>query len=170
MAAIPTASRGVVPQNTGFDPIPAVDEYNDPTVLNVEVEKVELREIAAAYREKFNIEATHEFNITFLILDGPYKKRKIWGNAQALWYEGNCRLRLWTQAILGVDSFPEDYEFDSDHIIGHKCRVTVKNYNKKDGSVGEAVADVRPSRPAAGVSASAPVQSSLGVDDTEEPF
>lgn len=169
MATIPSGSVGVKPANTGFDPIPAVDEYSDPTILNVEVEKVELREINAAYREKFNIEATHEFNITFVIQDGPYKNRKIWGNAQALWYEGNCRLRLWAQAILGVDDFPEDYEFDSDHIVGHRCRVTVKNYTKKDGTVGESVADVRPARPTSGATA-APVQGSLAANDDEEPF
>lgn len=166
MATIPASSRGIAPQQRDFKPIPAVDDYNDPTVLNVEVTKVELREINEQYRQKYNIEATHEFNITFKVLDGEFKNRLIWGNAQALWYEGNCRLRLWAQAILGVDDFPADYEFDSDHIVGHKCRVTVKNYTKKDGSMGEAVADVRPARPApAGVGAT---QSTL--DDIEEPF
>lgn len=162
MATIPQSSQGVVPQQKQFDPIPAVDEFNDPTVLNVEVEACDLREINAAFREKYNVEATHEFNFKFRVQDGKFKNRVVWGNAQALWFDGNCRLRHWTKAILGVDEFPEGYEFDSDHVIGQTCRVTIKNYNKKDGSIGESVAEVRPTRPDATVAA--------GIDTDEEPF
>jgi len=163
MASIPQASQGLVPQQKAFDPIPAVDQYGDPTVLNVEVEECDLREINADFREKYNVEATHEFNFKFKVVDGEFKNRRVWGNAQALWFDGNCRLRLWTKAILGVEDFPEGYEFDSDHVVGQTCRVTVKNYKKKDGSTGESVADVRPTRPGATVAAGT-------LDDGLEPF
>jgi hypothetical protein len=165
MATIPTSAKGIVPKTQDFKPIPANDEYGDPTVLNVEVEGCDLREINEDFRKKYNVEATHEFSFKFKVIDGEFRNRRVWGNAQALWYEGNCRLRLWTKAILGVDDFPPDYQFDSDHVIGHSCRVTIKNYKKRDGSLGESVLDVRPVRPDANVASG----STSNVDEYE-PF
>jgi hypothetical protein len=43
---------------------------------------------------------------------------------------------------MGVDRLPSDYEFDTDHFPGLTCRVLVKNFNKRDGSVGDGVQDV----------------------------
>jgi hypothetical protein len=170
MAGIPASARDFKPAEKAFDPIPEVDDFGDPTVLNVEVEKVTLRAIDESFRSKYNIEATHEFNFQFKVLDGDYKNRKIWGNAQALWYEGNCRLRLWAQAIMGVETFPDDYEFDSEHLVGQKCRVTVKNYNKKDGTKGESVGEVRRARPTADATAAPTTSRQQIIAGEEDPF
>lgn len=142
-----------------YDPIPEVDQYRTPTILKVEVEDVKLQDINPAFREKYDIEATHEFNFRFKVLEGDFKNRKVWANAHALWHDGkNCRLRLWAQEIMGVDEFPEGYVFNSDHLVGQNCRITIKNYNKRDGSVGETAADVLRAIPEAGATA-APVPS-----------
>jgi hypothetical protein len=152
MAVIPAAPPGTVPrEKKAFEPIPAQDQYKTPTILPVEVLECKLQPINADFREKYDIEATHEFNFRFKVLEGDFKNRNVWANAHALWHDGaNCRLRLWAQAIMGVDAFPEGYVFDSDHLVGQTCRITIKNYNKKDGSVGETAADVLPSIPGIG--------------------
>lgn len=153
MVGIPTPPPGteapVQQEERAFETIPATDDYHTPTILNVEVEKIDLREIKAEIREKWNIRATHEFNFRFRVLDGKYARRLIFGAVKADWYDKpSCKLRNWAQEILGVDGFPEGYQFDSDHLLGQRCRVTVRNYNRKDGSTGESVADVMRATPA----------------------
>ena len=174
MATIPASSQTApaAPQEQRkFEPIPAVDEYKTPTILVVEVEKVTLRELKEEFREKFNIEPTHEFNFQFKVLDGNFKNRKVWGSAHATWHDGsNCRLRIWSQEIMGVNSFPEGYEFDSDHLVGQVCRVTIKNYTKGDGSLGESVADVLRAVPGQQAPTSVPVGSTKPAELDYEPF
>lgn len=185
MPGIPARPEGaavIEREKTDFPTIPATDEYRTPTILNVEVEKVELRPLREEFRLKYNIEATHEFNFRFRVQDGPFAKRVVFGSAKAEWDDGpGCRLRLWAQEIMGVTSFPADYEFNSDHLVGQRCRITIKNYTKKDGSQGESAADVLraiPTSAANGVVASQPQQqfmpgtgsNSTVHDDDLEPF
>jgi hypothetical protein len=185
MPGIPTPPEGaavIERQKTDFPTIPATDEYRTPTILNVEVEDVQLRPLREDFRLKYNVEATHEFNFRFRVQDGPFAKRVVFGSAKAEWDDGpGCRLRLWAQEIMGVDAFPTDYEFDSDHLVGQNCRITIKNYTKKDGSIGESAADVLraiPTSAAQGVVPSMQQQqqfmpgTGLGAvpDDEYEPF
>ena len=185
MPGIPAPPEGaavIERQKTDFPTIPATDEYRTPTILNVEVEDCQLRPLREDFRQKYNIAATHEFNFRFRVQDGPYAKRVVFGSAKAEWDDGpGCRLRLWAQEIMGVDSFPADYQFDSDHLIGQRCRITIKNYPKRDGSTGESAADVLRAVPTSAADSIVPSQpqqqqfmpgTGLGavVNDTEEPF
>jgi|JI10StandDraft_1071094.scaffolds.fasta_scaffold843637_1 hypothetical protein len=167
MAVIPPSTA---PKRT-FDPIPAVDEYKTPVILPVEVVSVTLRDINPAFRERYNIEAEQEFNLRFKVVDGPFKNRNIFGTAQAIWHDGaSCRLRVWAQEILGVNEFDPNYVFDSDHLVGKLCRVTVKNYQKKDGTVGDSVADVMRADPALLSKADAPESTSLSPQSAQAAF
>lgn len=185
MPGIPTPPEGaavIERKKTDFPTIPATDEYRTPTILNVVVEDVQLRPLREDFRLKYNVEATHEFNFRFRVQDGPYAKRVVFGSAKAEWDDGpGCRLRLWAQEIMGVDSFPADYEFNSDHLVGQACRITIKNYNKRDGSTGESAADVLRAVPfsaADGVVPTQPQQQQFmpgtnpvtTINEDEEPF
>ena len=120
-----------------FDPIP------EGSIVDVEVVSVELRDLNPEFRAKFKIKETQEVSFRFKVISGDFKNRNLWGNAKPIFNDAdNCRLRLWTQEILGVDRLPADYEFDTDHFPGMKCRVLVKNYAKRDGSTGDGVQDV----------------------------
>lgn len=153
MVGIPTPPPGTEApeqqEDRVYETIPAQDEYHTPTILNVEVEEIKLREIKPEIRQKWNIRATHEFNIRFRVLDGKYARRLVFGSVKADWYpKPSCKLRNWAMEILGVDTFPEEYAFDSDHLLGQRCRVTIRNYTRADGSTGESVQDVWRATPA----------------------
>jgi hypothetical protein len=137
----PTQETGGFPsqpeRKRTFDPIP------EGTIVDVEVVSVELRDLNPEFRAKYKIKETQEVSFRFRVTGGEYAKRNLWGNAKPILDDSdNCRLRLWTQEILGVDRLPADFEFDTDDFTGLTCRVLVKNYNKRDGSVGDGVQDV----------------------------
>jgi len=136
-----SADRGGFPdqpqKKRTFDPIP------EGKVVNVEVVAVELRDINPEFRAKYKIKDTQEVSFRFKVIDGDFKNRNLWGNAKPIWNDAdNCRLRLWTQEIFGVDRMPEGYEFDTDDFTGMKARVVVRNFSKRDGTVGDGVQDV----------------------------
>lgn len=125
------------PRKRTFDPIP------EGEIVDVEVVEVEIRDINPEFRAKYKIKEDKEISFRFKVISGNYKNRNLWGNAKPYWNDSdNCRLRLWTQEIFGVDRMPEGYEFDTDDFPGMKARVVVRNYQKRDGSTGDGVQDV----------------------------
>lgn len=122
--------RPVVPENT---------------ILDVVVEKCELRELNEDFRQKFKIRDTHEVNFTFLVEGGPYNDLKLWGSAKPYINDSdNCRLRIWAKEIMGVDELPDGFaeNFDTDDLQGLRCRILVKEYTKANGARGNKVAEV----------------------------
>ena len=120
-----------------FDPIP------EGSVVDVEVVEVEIRDINPEFKAKYKIKDDKEISFRFKVTSGDFKNRNLWGNAKPYWNDAdNCRLRIWTQEIFGVDRMPEGYEFDTDDFPGMKARVVVRNYQKRDGSTGDGVQDV----------------------------
>ena len=136
----PEQSRGFADQpqkKRSFDPIP------EGEIVDVEVVAVEIREINPEFKAKYKIKEDQEISFRFKVTAGNFKNRNLWGNAKPLWNDSdNCRLRLWTQEIFGVDRMPEGYEFDTDDFTGMRARVVVRNYTKRDGSIGDGVQDV----------------------------
>ena len=120
-----------------FDPIP------EGEIVDVEVVDVEIRDLNPEFRAKYKIKEEQEISFRFKVISGDYKNRNLWGNAKPIWNDAdNCRLRLWTQEIFGVDRMPEGYEFDTDDFTSMRARVVVRNYTKRDGSTGDGVQDV----------------------------
>jgi len=78
-----------------------------------------------------------------------FQNQWLWGTAKPyLDNSDGCRLRLWLQAIYGIDRLPEDYSLkvnDANQIpdlLGLRCRVLVRNKAKKDGTLAHSVKDV----------------------------
>ncbi len=126
-----------------------------PNILECEVVKVEEREKPEwAIRDP---EVTTEISFRFRVISGDYEKRNLWGNAAPFFnFSPKCRLRLWVQAILGVDELPEGYQLNLEELAGKRCRVTVGNRTNKDDVVKDFAQDVYPAAKA--------------VNTEEEPF
>ena len=140
-----------------FDPIPANE------IVPVEVVEVEIRDIPEHIRSQYKIQDKQEVSFHFKVVDGPYKNRHLWGNAKPRWDNSpDCRLRVWTQEILGEDSLPDEYQFDTDTLQGLQARVLVRNRIAKDNSVKDGVGDVMRSL--------TPTASGVTVTDVEDYF
>ena len=91
-------------------------------------------------------------NFAFKVDDPDYpefQNQWLWGTAKPyLDNSDGCRLRLWLQAIYGIDRLPEDYSLkvnDANQIpdlLGLRCRVLVRNKAKSDGTLAHSVKDV----------------------------
>ena len=122
------------------------------TVVECEVTRCEIRELNPEFRAKYNIQDEVEVNFAFKVDDPDYpefQNQWLWGTAKPyLDNSDGCRLRLWLQAIYGIDRLPEDYSLkvnDANHIpdlLGLRCRVLVRNKAKSDGTLAHSVKDV----------------------------
>ncbi|NBR22244.1 MAG: hypothetical protein EBU08_00335 [Micrococcales bacterium] len=138
MAKLPVSAGNTISSDGDrkFDPIP------ENRLVDVVVENCEIREYAEEFRKQYNVKDTHEVSFKFRVQGGEFDNRVLWGSAKPYFEGDGSRLRLWTKEILGLDNFPADYEFDTDHLIGLPARVLVTNYKKRDGTVGDKVKDV----------------------------
>lgn len=147
MAQIPltnSAPAQQAPQQQGFPQkkreFPVIP---DETIVNAEVVAVELRDLNPEFRAKYKIKETQEVSFRFRVTDGEYKGLNVWGNAKPIFDSSpECRLRIWTQEILGMDSLPEGFVFDTEDLAGLNTRILVTKYSKRDGSEGNRVKDV----------------------------
>lgn len=143
MAQIPMTTA--TPQQESFDgakkDFPVIP---DDTVVNVEVVSVELRDFPEEFRRKYDVKDKQEVSFRFRITDGDFKGQNLWGSARPVFDDSDqCRLRLWTQEILGVDKLPDGYVFDTDDFADATCRVLVSERRRKsDGKFVNRVKDV----------------------------
>lgn len=80
------------------------------------------------------------WNLEFTILtEGEYKGMKVWGKVSAVLSPGN-KLDRWLQAM-GITTLEIGEEFDSDEVIGRKCKVVIKN-NKSGDKIYSNVDDI----------------------------
>lgn len=71
--------------------------------------------------------------------EGQWNNRVLWGNTPTTFSSHpDCKLRVWVQEILGLDSLnpDDDFSFDTDHLVNMPVNIVVGNRNKKtvDGS------------------------------------
>jgi len=131
MAGLPTApagSTGGLP-NGGKRSFPVIP---DGRILNVEVEICEVRPFDEAFRKKYEVEDTHEVSFRFRVQDGEFEKRVLFGSTSPYCEEGS-KLYDWSKEIMGKDSLPEGYVWDSDQLTGLRCRIQVKEHTKQNG-------------------------------------
>ncbi len=72
-------------------------------------------------------EVSFKFKITE---NGPYSGSWVWGSTSTLFStHPNCKLRLWTEEILGVDEgLPVDFSLNTEDLVGQNVRVIIANY------------------------------------------
>ena len=144
MVQIPTSqtqeTQSSFPDSAAKKEFPIIP--ND-SIVNVEVVECELRDFSEDFRAQYGVKDKQEVSFRFRVTDGDYKGLNIWGSAKPIFDSSdNCRLRIWTQEILGVDKLPEGFVFDTDDLVGMNTRVLVSEYRKKKGGLGNRVKDV----------------------------
>lgn len=81
-----------------------------------------------------------EFRITE---EGEWKSRRVWGETPVTFNShSDCKLRFWVQELLGEDSLPGGFKFDTDMLEGIACRIAIANRTNKTGKVREYATDV----------------------------
>lgn len=138
MATLPASTQTSVPQGTKPERALIIENIY-PAV----VDGCELRPYSDEFRQKFNIQDTHEISFKFRIVGGEFDGRWVWAGANARWEESDgCRLFAWTKEILGVDTLPPGFVFDTDNLVNLSCRIHVQQYVKADGKLGNKVKNV----------------------------
>ena len=141
-SAAPAAGGGTT-EKKDFPVIPK------DTVLDVEIKRCELRQVDKA-RTPWK---TADQEVVFAFEsrnEGEFKKRWLWLDVPAVLDNSpNCKLRLYLQSILGIDSlaeaFPGGLDFDPDDYVGMDCQVRVGTYfSKKKQTIENCVDDVLP--------------------------
>jgi hypothetical protein len=103
-------------------------------ILNAEVSAVEVKE--TPFDDERNPgQKQKQVSFKFLISDGPHQGRILWGNTSTIFNDNeNCKLRQWVQAILGQDTLPVGFKFDTETLLGLPVRVVVGNRGKKNAN------------------------------------
>lgn len=114
-------------------------------VVAVEVARVQHRALDEEFRRKYNVKDTHKVSFAFKVLEGPGKGKWLWADAKPYFNSSdNCRLRIWVEAILGVDGLPDGFSLDFDEndgrcrdLEGLEARVLVQHRQAKAGTPDE---------------------------------
>ncbi len=61
-------------------------------------------------------------------------------------FSAKSKLYAWARAAFGGRAIPEDWDFDSDKILGRMVRLVVVTQSKEGGETYNKIADVRPAR------------------------
>jgi hypothetical protein len=73
-------------------------------------------------------EEMERVEFAFKIVDGEFRNRRVWGDTSTAFVDHpECKLRAWTQEIMGVD-LPKGFKLDTDALVGSRCRVRVDAY------------------------------------------
>lgn len=93
-----------------------------------------------------------EFKFTLQDPGGPHDGSNLWGETGLRFNtHPDCRLRNWTQALLGQD-LPAGFNLDLDMLLNQEARLVIgyKEYKKNDGTDGKRnfVKDLLPTKAA----------------------
>lgn len=118
-----------------FDPIP------ENEIVIAEIIDLSLEEKPVRWRS--SPEDTHNVSWHFVVTEGKYAKRHLWGKTPTYFSESpKCKLRIWAQEALGLSSWPEGQELDTDVLAGKQVRLLVGNRYKQDNTLTDFVKDV----------------------------
>jgi len=106
------------------------NEVLEAEILDVEVKDSFFWNDVDDHSQGKQKEVSFKFNITE---DGKYKGVWVWGSTSTIFNtHPNCKLRLWTEEILGVDEgLPVDFSLNTDDLEGQSVRVIISNYYSK---------------------------------------
>lgn len=120
-----------------FKPIP------DGDILEAEVVNCEHRE--TPFDDENNPgQKKKEVSFRFKVTDeGEYNGRTVFGSTPVTFTSHpDCKLRVWVQELLGMDSLPGGFRFDTDTLIGLPCRIAVGAKEREGKSTRNYVMDV----------------------------
>lgn len=143
----------------------------DGTIVNAEVLSITKKPMP--YKDEKTGEFVVRVEWEFKIVDDPEYSGRLWGNTSTKFTtHPDCRMRAWVSEILGADVLPKDFRFNTDTLVGQKCRVVVEVYEffdkkKNAQQFRNRVQDVIRKQNAY---AGAPVGGSMLPVDDEEPF
>lgn len=111
---------------------PVIDEG---TILEAEITKVQ--KIVKPFKDDDgNPVVRVEFS--FKIVDEKYTGKFLWGETPTTFTtHPDCKMRAWVQEILAVNELAKDFKFDTDSIVGSRCRVVVGLREWADKTTGE---------------------------------
>ena len=100
------------------------EPFEDGMVIEAEVLGVEQK------TKKIRGDELERIEFAFKIVDpqGKYNNRRVWGDTSTSFVDHpECKLRAWTQEIMGVD-LPKGFKLNTDDLIGSRCRVAITTY------------------------------------------
>lgn len=113
------------------------------TVLEAEVDKVEERETPFWIDQNDESKGKQrQVSFKFRITDAEHSGRVLFGNTPTTFSNHpDCKLRVWVQEILGVDTLPLGFKLDLSQLEGAPIKVVVGNRSKKAADGSEVVKD-----------------------------
>jgi hypothetical protein len=179
MATIQMKSSSDVEEYSEREPIP------DRSVFEAEILSIDLRDTPFDDEHSDVPRKKQQFNFKLNITEeGPFLNRYVWGSVGE-WFSDDprCRMTQWVRAILDTDILPADFAFDTEDLVGEKCRVVIGSKKRATSVEGKPdmlnfVQEIRPSKgvPAnsVAVQASTPVanqpSNAPAYNPDEEPF
>jgi hypothetical protein len=164
------------------DTYPEREPIPDRSVFEAEVLEITLRDTPFDDEHSDVPRKKQQFNFKLNITEeGAFKDRFVWGSVSE-WFSDDprCKMTQWVRAILDEDILPADFAFDTDDLVGEKCRVIVGAKARANPAEGKSaiinfVQEIRPSKgvPAGSVAAqgSKPVSNEPpAYNPDEEPF
>ncbi len=105
-----------------------VEEYStipDGEIVRAEVAKCEERESIFDDDNNPGVKK-REVSFMFTIMEGEYVGRKVFGSTPTTFTtHPDCKLRVWVQELLGEDSLPSGFRFNTTMLEGLPCRLVV---------------------------------------------
>lgn len=121
-------------------PVYKSEPFSDkPTVpediYELEVDSIEEIERTFGTNEDGSPKVNKRVAFRFAIQDpGPYQGQVVRGETPANFVpDDRCKLWNWAQEIL-AKRFPPDYELNTDHLVGKRCRGLVSVKERRDGN------------------------------------
>lgn len=121
-----------------FEVIPA------DTILEVEVVNCELKETPFLVDDNDPSKGKKEqISFRFKVTEpGEWSGRTLFGNTPTTFTSHpDCKLRAWVQELLGMNTLPAGFEFDTENLIGLTAKAIVGNRARKAADGTEVLKD-----------------------------
>lgn len=83
-----------------------------------------------------------QVSFRFRLTDGEYANRVLFGNTPTTFStHPDCKLRVWVQEILAVETLPDNFSFDTDDLVNMTVKVVVGNRTRKAADGTDVVKD-----------------------------
>lgn len=121
---------------------PEFDVIPDGEILNAIVDNCEQR--PSPWLTETNGDPVQQVAFRFRITEeGDYEDKTLFGDTPVTFSNhSDCKLRMWVQELLGEDTLPTGFRFNTDTLIGLPCRVVVGEYTTKAGKKGNKAQDI----------------------------
>lgn len=97
----------------------------DKTMLAAEVLDVKTK--VAPFKDKETGAEVRQVEFKFQVTEpGDYDEKYVWGKTSTSFVDHpGCKLRSWVSELLGADSLPSGFTFNTDDLLDLECRIIV---------------------------------------------